>query len=60
MGATGIRPRYNNVLTIKDAIEENVLSRVYLGVHWKFDGRKGQQIGEEIATKIIAAFPAMA
>ena len=51
VGATGIRPRYNNALTIKDAIEENVLSRVYLGVHWKFDGRKGQQIGEEIATK---------
>lgn len=60
VGATGVRPRYKNALTIKSAIDENVLSRVYLGVHWKFDGLKGQQIGEEIANKIVGAFPAMA
>lgn len=60
VGATGIRPRFNASLTIKQAIDDNVLSRVYLGVHWKFDGLKGQQLGDEIATKIVAAFPAMA
>jgi hypothetical protein len=58
VGATGIRPRHKRSLTINSAVEENILSRVYLGVHWKFDGRKGEAIGNEIATKIIAApFP---
>ena len=60
VGATGIRPLHKRSLTIRKAIDENVLSRVYLGVHWKFDGLKGQQIGEAIATKIVGAFPAMA
>jgi Vanadium chloroperoxidase N-terminal domain len=59
-GASGIRPHHKRALTIASAINENVLSRVYLGVHWKFDGRKGEQIGAEIATKIVGAFPAMA
>lgn len=60
IGATGVRPRYKSNLTIDSAVEENILSRVYLGVHWKFDGRKGEQIGEEIASKIKASFPAKA
>ena len=60
IGATGVRPKYMADLTIDKAVEENILSRVYLGVHWKFDGLKGEQIGEEIATNIKAAFPAKA
>ncbi|NJM57255.1 MAG: hypothetical protein HC857_07220 [Synechococcales cyanobacterium RU_4_20] len=40
-----VRPRYNNKLTLAEAIEENVLSRVYLGVHWEFDGREGERNG---------------
>lgn len=59
-GATGVRPRHTRDLTLANAIEENVLSRVFLGVHWKFDGRKGEQIGQEIATKLAASFPAKA
>lgn len=60
VGATGVRPRHNPTLTIATAIEQNILSRVFLGVHWQFDGRTGQAIGAEIATKIAAAFPAKA
>ena len=56
-GATGVRPFHRRSLTLGDAIDENVLSRVYLGVHWRFDGRKGEQIGAEIAEKIAAVFP---
>jgi Vanadium chloroperoxidase N-terminal domain/PAP2 superfamily len=60
IGATGVRPRYKSNLTIDSAVEENILSRVYLGVHWKFDGLKGEDIGKEIANGIFANFPAKA
>jgi hypothetical protein len=60
VGATGVRPRLRRRLKLANAIEENILSRIYLGVHWEFDGRKGAQIGAEIAAKIVAAFPARA
>jgi membrane-associated phospholipid phosphatase len=59
-GATGVRMRHERKLTIASAIEENVLSRVYLGVHWKFDGREGEINGASIAAKITGAFPALA
>ena len=58
VGATGVRPRHARSLTIASAVEENILSRIFLGVHWKFDGRKGEQIGNEIAAKLRASFPA--
>lgn len=60
IGSTGVRMRHERKLTIASAIEENVLSRVYLGVHWQFDGREGERNGQQIATKIAAAFPALA
>lgn len=59
-GASGVRPKQNRSLTLAGAIEENVLSRVFLGVHWQFDGRMGEQVGKEIAAKLVAAFPARA
>jgi hypothetical protein len=57
VGATGIRPRYEAEMSIAEAIEENVLSRVYLGVHWEFDGREGERNGDEIARLINCSFP---
>ncbi|MEQ1638098.1 MAG: hypothetical protein ABL903_15565 [Methylococcales bacterium] len=60
IGATGVRPKYIADLTIDSAVEENILSRVYLGVHWQFDGRKGEDIGNVIASNIAGVFPAKA
>lgn len=60
VGATGVRPRHNRKLTIASAIEENILSRIFLGVHWQFDGREGAKNGCEIATLIANNFPSMA
>lgn len=33
-----VRVRHERTLTLASAIVENALSRVYLGVHWRFDG----------------------
>lgn len=57
IGTTGVRMRNTRPLTIASAIEENILSRVYLGVHWQFDGREGEINGTEIATRIFNTFP---
>jgi hypothetical protein len=47
-----IRTRHERTLTLEEAIKENALSRVYLGVHWRFDGigrenEKGELVGDE-------------
>jgi len=55
-----VRSRYSHELTIATAIEENLLSRVYLGVHWKFDGTEGRDNGKKIADRIQSSFPAKA
>ncbi len=55
----GVRPRHSRKLTINSSIQENILSRVYLGVHWEFDGREGERVGTEIATRVAANFPAL-
>lgn len=54
------RVRHVRALTIERAIEENVSSRVYLGVHWRFDGKEGQKNGMEIAQLIHERFPGLA
>ncbi|MEN9865631.1 MAG: hypothetical protein RL748_1221 [Pseudomonadota bacterium] len=59
VGATGVRARHERKLTIASAIEENVLSRVYLGVHWEFDGREGEKNGQVIGKLVAENFPAM-
>jgi len=47
-------------MTIDKAIQDNLDSRVWLGVHWRFDGTEGVRLGSEIATRIQTAFPAKA
>ena len=61
IGAGGaVRGRYKAKMNIACAIEENLLSRVYLGVHWQFDGREGERNGRAIAEMICDCFPAIA
>jgi hypothetical protein len=53
-GAT--RPVYEQTFNLKEAIEQNSISRIYLGVHWSFDASGGETVGSAIAAKAIAAF----
>jgi membrane-associated phospholipid phosphatase len=51
-----VRPRYSATFTLREAIEENKISRIYLGVHWIFDATGGETVGKAIAEKVFAAF----
>ena len=54
-GAT--RPRYaRKKLSLAKAIEENNVSRIFLGVHWLDDAKGGETVGTLIADKCAAAF----
>jgi hypothetical protein len=44
-------------LTIKEAIDENDLSPVYLGVHWMMDVEEGSKVGAVIGNTVSAALP---
>ena len=48
-----IRTRIEREYSIKKAIEENLASRVWLGVHWRFDGDGGKQAGTEVAKQVF-------
>jgi hypothetical protein len=51
-----LRPRWAQTFSLKEAIEQNKISRIYLGVHWVFDAEGGDQVGSAIAKKAIATF----
>ena len=51
-----VRPRWEPTFTLREAIEQNKLSRIYLGVHWIFDATGGEVVGKAIAAKAAAAF----
>jgi membrane-associated phospholipid phosphatase len=51
------RPRIEETFTLREAINENAISRIYLGVHWIFDATGGEDVGIAIANKVSAAFP---
>jgi hypothetical protein len=50
------RPKYEQTFTLKTAIEQNNISRIYLGVHWHFDATGGETVGTAVANKTAAAF----
>jgi membrane-associated phospholipid phosphatase len=54
MGAT--RPRWEQTFTLSEALEQNKISRIYLGVHWSFDAIGGEIVGKAVADKVIPAF----
>ena len=52
-----MRPRLEQTLTIPGAIEQNKVSRVYLGVHWHLDCLSGSELGQDVASKVAKSFP---
>jgi hypothetical protein len=50
------RPKWRQTFTLRKAIEDNKLSRIFLGVHWIFDATGGETVGKAIAVKAAAAF----
>lgn len=50
-----IRPLHRRTLTLAQAIHENAVSRVYLGVHWRMDAVEGIRLGLDLVEKIAAA-----
>ncbi len=51
-----VRPKITKTFNLFEAIDENNISRIYLGVHWKFDATSGEAVGTQVATKTIAFF----
>lgn len=51
-----VRPKYEANFTLREAIVQNNVSRIYLGVHWRFDAAGGEKVGSAIATKVCAKF----
>ena len=50
------RPKWTQDFNLQVALEQNSVSRIYLGVHWKFDADGGEDVGEKVAAKAVAAF----
>lgn len=50
------RPKLTSTFNLRKAIQENNISRIYLGVHWIFDATGGEKVGKAVANKVIAAF----
>jgi hypothetical protein len=54
---TGIvRPKLECTFNLRQGIQDNNLSRIYLGVHWIFDATGGEKVGSAIAEKVATAF----
>ena len=51
-----IRPAWTQKFTCKEAIAQNKISRIYLGVNWDFDAAGGQIVGHAIAGRAKTAF----
>jgi membrane-associated phospholipid phosphatase len=51
-----VRPVWKQSFSLTEAIRQNNHSRIYLGVHWRFDVTGGEWLGKKIAEKAIDAF----
>ena len=50
------RPKWEQSMSLKEAIDQNEESRIYLGVHWRFDATGGATVGEAIAKAAAKVF----
>lgn len=39
--------------SFSDAEDKNAMSRVWMGVHWRFDATDGEALGEQIGTLVL-------
>jgi hypothetical protein len=54
----GIRARSpRSFSSFSEAAEENAMSRLYLGIHWRFDATEGVKNGRQIADVVTSRFP---
>lgn len=51
-----MRPKWEQEISLAECMKQNEDSRVYLGVHWRFDSTAGAIVGKAIAAKVGAAF----
>ena len=51
-----VRPKYKAKFTLAKAICDNNESRIWLGVHWRFDAVGGDKVGTAIAKKVASTF----
>ena len=53
------RPKVPMTFTLDKGIQDNLESRIFLGIHWRFDGEQGRLAGESIADAVfkLAATP---
>jgi hypothetical protein len=47
------RPKIARTFTLDEGIQQNLDSRIFLGVHWRFDGTLGKEAGESIAKEVF-------
>ncbi|PXF42802.1 Vanadium chloroperoxidase [Gracilariopsis chorda] len=56
-GTTGlVRREFTQRISLQEAIEQNKDSRVFLGVHWRFDSEGGDVVGQQVADIVARAF----
>lgn len=51
-----VRPKLTRKLTLEDALRENGESRVFLGVHWRFDITGGEELGAAVEEMVHEFF----
>jgi hypothetical protein len=50
-----LRPRHTRTLTLGQAVRENALSRLYLGVNWRAAAVEGVRLGSAVASELASA-----
>lgn len=50
-----VRPRHTRTLTLGQAIRENAVGRLYLGVNWRAAAAEGVRLGFAVAAELAAA-----
>ena len=51
-----VRPKWEQKISLAECMKQNEESRIFLGVHWRFDAEGGATVGKAIAAKVAAAF----